>query len=135
MLLKYLTGDQQPQSQQDFDAGSQYMEAATRLTPESLYLEGRKDFFRGRALLFTKNYPAAADLLEQSVRIDPGAAYGYNALGISYLEQADFRKAIPAFRDAAKTRAALVVSAAQPRARVCRDPATIATPSAVISRR
>ena len=77
------------------------MEAATRLTPESLYLEGRKDFFRGRALLFTKNYPAAADLLEQSVRIDPGAAYGYNALGISYLEQADFRKAIPAFRDAA----------------------------------
>ena len=47
VLLKYLTGDQQPQSQQDFDAGSQYMEAATRLTPESLYLEGRKDFFRG----------------------------------------------------------------------------------------
>jgi tetratricopeptide (TPR) repeat protein len=102
VLLKYLTGDQQPQSQQDFDAGSQYMEAASRLTPESLYLEGRKDFFRGRALLFTKNYPAAADMLEQSVRIDPGAAYGYNALGISYLEQADYRKAIPAFRDASR---------------------------------
>ena len=101
VLLKYLTGDQQPQTQQDFDAGSEYMEAATRLTPESLYLEGRKDFFHGRALLFTKNYPAAADLLEQAVRIDPGAAYAFNALGISYLEQADFRKAIPAFRDAA----------------------------------
>ncbi len=101
VLLKYLTGDQQPQTQQDFDAGSEYMEAATRLTPESLYLEGRKDFFQGRAMLFTKNYPAAADLLEQSVRIDPGAAYAYNALGISYLEQADFRRAIPAFRDAA----------------------------------
>lgn len=102
VLLKYLTGDQQPQTQQDFDAGSAYMEAASRLTPESLYLEGRKDFFRGRGLLFTKNYPAATDLLEQSVRIDPGAAYGYNALGISYLEQADYRKAIPAFRDAAR---------------------------------
>jgi len=102
VLLKYLTGDQQPQSQQDFDAGSQYMEAASRLTPESLYLEGRKDFFRGRALLFAKNYPGAAELLEQSVRIDPGAAYGYNALGISYLEQADFRKAVPAFRDATR---------------------------------
>ena len=36
VLLKYLTGDQQPQTQQDFDQGSQYMEAATRLTPESL---------------------------------------------------------------------------------------------------
>ncbi|HEY3838678.1 MAG TPA: tetratricopeptide repeat protein, partial [Bryobacteraceae bacterium] len=102
VLLRYLTGDQQPQSQQDFDAGSQYMEAATRLTPESLYLQGRRDFFRGRAMLFTKNYPAASDLLEQSVRIDPGAAYGYNALGISYLEQADFRRAIPAFRDASR---------------------------------
>lgn len=102
VLLKYLTGDQQPQTQQDFDQGSQYMEAASRLTPESLYLEGRKDFFRGRALLFARNYPAAADLLEQSVRIDPGAAYGYNALGISYLEQADFRKAIPALRDAVR---------------------------------
>jgi len=102
VLLKYLTGDQQPQTQGEFDAGSRYMEAATRLTPESLYLEGRKDFFHGRALLFAKNYPDGADLLEQSVRIDPGAAYGYNALGIAYLEQADYRKAIPAFRDAAR---------------------------------
>jgi tetratricopeptide (TPR) repeat protein len=102
VLLKYLTGDQQPQTQDEFDAGSRYMEAAARLTPESLYLEGRKDFFRGRALLFQKNYPGGADLLEQSVRIDPGAAYGYNALGIAYLEQADFRKAVPAFRDAAR---------------------------------
>jgi Tfp pilus assembly protein PilF len=102
VLLKYLTGDQQPQTQQDFDAGSEYMEAASRLTPESLYLEGRRDFFRGRAMLFTKNYPAAADLLEQSVRIDPGGAYAYNALGISYLEQADYRRAIPAFRDSVR---------------------------------
>ena len=73
-----------------------------RLTPESLYLEGRDAFFQGRALLFDKQYAQAADLLEQSVRIDPGEAYGYNALGIAYLEQADFAKAIPAFRDAAK---------------------------------
>ena len=103
VLLKYLTGDQQhKQTQQEFDAGSQYMEAATRLTPESLYLEGRKDFFHGRAMLFTKNYPAAAKPAGTiPVRIDPGAAYAFNALGISYLEQADFRKAIPAFRDAA----------------------------------
>lgn len=102
VLLKYLSGDQQPQTRQDFDTASQYMEAAARLTPESLYLEGRKDFFQGRALIYGKNYPVAADLLEQSVRIDPGAAYGYNALGIAYLEQADFRKAIPAFRDASR---------------------------------
>ena len=36
------------------------------------------------------------------MRIDPGAAYGFNALGIAYLEQAQYDKAIPAFRDAVR---------------------------------
>ena len=102
VLLRYLAGDQNPQTQGDFDAGSRYMEAALQLTPESLYLQGRDSFFLGRALLFQKQFSQAADQLERSVRIDPGEAYGYNALGIAYLEQADFAKAIPAFRDAAK---------------------------------
>ena len=102
VLLRYLAGDQNPQTKNEFDAGSQYMEAAMKLTPESLYLLGRDSFFLGRALLFEKQFGRAADLLEASVRIDPGEAYGYNALGIAYLEQADFAKAIPAFRDAAK---------------------------------
>ncbi len=102
VLLRYLAGDQSPQAKTEFDAGSRYMEAAMRLTPESLYLEGRDSFFRGRGLLFDKQYDQAANLLEQSVRIDPGEAYGYNALGIAYLEQADFGKAVPAFRDAAR---------------------------------
>ncbi len=100
VLLRYLAGDQTPQTKSEFDAGSKFMEAALKLTPESLYLEGRDSFFRGRGLLYDKKYPEAAELLEKAVRIDPGAAYGYNALGIAYLEQADFAKAIPAFRDA-----------------------------------
>jgi adenylate cyclase len=102
VLLRYLAGDQTPQTKAEFDAGSRYMEAALTLTPESLYLEGRDSFFQGRGLLYDKQYGRAAALLEQSVRIDPGEAYGYNALGIAYLEQADFARAIPAFRDAAK---------------------------------
>ena len=102
VLLRYLAGDQTPQTKSEFDAGSRYMEAAIRLTPESLYLEGRDDFFQGRGLLFDKQYSQAANLLEQSVRIDPGEAYPYNALGIAYLEQANFAAAIPAFRDAAR---------------------------------
>ena len=102
VLLAYLAGDQRPQTKAEFDAGSSYMEAALTLTPESLYLEGRDDFFKGRGLLFDKQYNQAANLLEQSVRIDPGEAYGYNALGIAYLEQADFARSIPAFRDAAR---------------------------------
>ena len=102
VLLRYLQGDETPQSQTAFAEGARYMEAARNLTQESLFLEGRQDFFQGRALLFDKKFPEAAQLLEQSVRMDPGGAYAYNALGISYLEQAQFDKAIPAFRDAAR---------------------------------
>ncbi|HEY1756515.1 MAG TPA: tetratricopeptide repeat protein [Bryobacteraceae bacterium] len=102
VLLRYLAGDQSPQAKDDFAQGARYMEAARMLTQESLFLEGRENFFDGRALLFDKNFTGAAAMLEQSVRIDPAAAYGYNALGIAYLEQAQFDKAIPAFRDASK---------------------------------
>jgi tetratricopeptide (TPR) repeat protein len=100
-LLKYLQGDQVPPVRDDFAKAAQYMDAARTLTRESLYLEARDDFFQGRTLLFDKRYSDAAPLLEQAVRLDPGAAYAYNALGISYLEQARFEEAIPAFRDAA----------------------------------
>jgi protein O-mannosyl-transferase len=101
VLLRYLAGDATPQSREEFLGGARYMEAARKLTGESLFLEGREDFFQGRALLFDKKFPEAANLLEESVRMDPGAAYGFNALGIAYLEQAEYDKAIPAFRDAA----------------------------------
>lgn len=102
VLLRYLAGDETPQSREEFLSGARYMEAARKLTEESLFLEGREDFFQGRALLFDKKFPQAANLLEESVRMDPGAAYGFNALGIAYLEQAEYDKAIPAFRDAAR---------------------------------
>jgi Flp pilus assembly protein TadD len=102
VLLKYLSGGQTPQVRTDFDNGAKYMEAAARLTPESLYLQARDSFFSGRSLIFDRQYTQATDLLEQSVRTDPGEAYAYNALGISYLEQARFQQALPAFRDAAR---------------------------------
>ncbi len=102
ILIKYLAGDQIPPEKSDYEAGDRYMEAARKLTPESLYLEGRQDFFKGRAMLFDKKYREAGELLEQSVRIDPEVGYPFNALGIAYLEQAQFDKAIPAFRDAAR---------------------------------
>jgi len=102
VLLRYLSGGQTPQVKADFENGARYMEAASRLTPESIYLQARDSFFSGRSLLFDKQYTQAADLLEQSVRSDPGEAYGYNGLGIAYLEQAKYQQAAPAFRDAAK---------------------------------
>jgi tetratricopeptide (TPR) repeat protein len=102
VILRYLTGDQIPQTQKDFQSGEAYYRAAKLLTPESLFLEGRQTFLRGRSMLFDKNYQQAADLLEDAVRIDPGGAHAYNALGIAYLEQADYARAIPSFRDAVR---------------------------------
>jgi tetratricopeptide (TPR) repeat protein len=102
VLLRYLSGDQVPQTRRDFEAGANYFMAARRLTPESIFLEGREDFCRGRASLFTKDYRGAANLLEQAARLDGGGAYSYNGLGIAYLEQADYSRAILAFRDAVR---------------------------------
>ncbi|MEO7651835.1 MAG: tetratricopeptide repeat protein, partial [Bryobacteraceae bacterium] len=102
VILKYLTGDQIPQTKQDFENGADFYRAAAVLTPESLYLEGRESFCRGRSLLYAKDYAKAADLLENAVRIDPQGAHAYNALGIAYLEKADYTRAIPAFRDAVR---------------------------------
>jgi len=102
IILRYLAGDQNAQTRVDFDLGSKYMAAARLLTPGSLYLEDRESFFLGRTLLFDKNFPAAVKLLEGSVRIAPASAYAYNALGIGYLEQADYTNAIHAFRDASR---------------------------------
>ncbi len=102
VLLRYLAGDQMPQSRSDFEEASRYMEAARQLTQESLFLEGRQDFFQGRALLFDKKFPEAAQLLEQSVRIDPAGAYGFNALGSLTWNRPQYAKAIPAFRDAVR---------------------------------
>jgi len=102
VILRYLTGDQVPQTQRDFQNGEAHYRAAKLLTPESIFLDGRQSFLRGRSMLFDKNYSQAADLLEEAVRTDPGGAHAYNALGIAYLEQADYARAIPAFRDAIK---------------------------------
>ena len=102
IILRYLAGDQNAQTRADFDLGSKYLTAARRLTHGSLDLESRESFFEGRTLLFDKNFPVAINLLEDAVRTAPASAYSYNALGIGYLEQADYTDAIHAFRDASR---------------------------------
>lgn len=102
VLLRYLTGDQIPQTRSDFAAGAAYFQAAKVLTPESLLLESRASFCLGRTKVFDKEYRQATGLLERAARIDPSGAYSYNALGIAYLEEADYNRAILAFKDATR---------------------------------
>ncbi len=100
VLLRYLTGDQIPQTRADFEAGAAYFDAARSLTPESMLLDSRESFCLGRSLLFEKKFAAGADLLERAASLDSEGAHAFNALGIAYLEQARFEPAIQAFRDA-----------------------------------
>ena len=100
VLLRYLAGEQNPPTRVDFARGAAYFRAAEQLTPESLLLDARAAFFEGRAAVFDKAYPQAIRSLERALRLDPQAAYAYNALGIAYLEQASYQDAIRAFRDA-----------------------------------
>ena len=100
VLLRYLKGEQEPQTREDFVAGAAYFEAAKLLTPESLLLDARSTFCSGRIAIFDKNYTKATDDLERAARLDSKGAYSYNALGIAYLEQANYERAILAFREA-----------------------------------
>jgi len=102
ILLTYLKGEEVPQVRDDFRSGASLSEAAQRLTPESLLLRARRDFFAGRTALFDKEYARGIPLLERAARTDSAAAYPYNALGIAYLASANYSYAVWAFRDAIK---------------------------------
>jgi tetratricopeptide (TPR) repeat protein len=100
IITRYLEGDEQPQQREDFSVGAVSCIEARQLSGGSLFLEGREEFFRGRALIFDKRYAAALDRLHRAIRLDPASPYSFNALGIAYLEQAQYHLAIAAFRDA-----------------------------------
>jgi tetratricopeptide (TPR) repeat protein len=100
LLVRYLAGEQDAPVSSDFFAGAQYFEAAELLARDSVFLEARKVFCEGRVKVFGKEYADAADLLERAIRLDPGHAYSYNALGIAFLERGEYDRAILAFRDA-----------------------------------
>ena len=102
VLLAYLAGDRVPQQRVDFLRGAAYFEAALPLAPDSLYLQSRMTFCKGRAAIFDKDYVSAAALLERAIGLDGERAYAYNGLGIAYLERANYDLAIAAFRDASR---------------------------------
>ena len=100
ILLRYLQGDETAQTHDDFSRGARIYQEALSLQPGAPYVMARANFCEGRSLIFEKEYGRAIDLLEDSIRLDPSAAYGYNALGIAYLERANYAMATSAFKDA-----------------------------------
>lgn len=100
IILQYLKGEAVPQTRDEFLRGEQLFTAAAQLISGDPYVQSRHSFFRGRRLIFDHQYGEAAAALETAIRLYPTGAYSYNALGIAFLETAQFQRAISAFRDA-----------------------------------
>ncbi len=99
-ILRYLRGDEMPMSKDDFAEAARTVNAAMQMNGETPALLSRLQFCEGRIAIFEKNYGEARKLLESALRLDPDAAYIYNALGTAYLEQADYGLAEKAFVEA-----------------------------------
>lgn len=108
ILIRYMHGEQIPQTRREFELCGRYFEEALRLPLATTFDESRMWFCKGRALIFDRErsrYQEAARLLERSILLDPDHAYAYNALGIAYLEQVRthpdyYGRSIAAFHDA-----------------------------------
>jgi tetratricopeptide (TPR) repeat protein len=100
IMLRYLLGDEIPQTRNDFKNGWDLYQEALKLAPGSLFLESRKEFFHGRMLVFDKQYDDAIGHLENAIRLNPRSPSTYNALGIAYLELGRYAEAIAAFESA-----------------------------------
>ena len=103
VILRYLDGDEAPVKREEFLRAQGDFASARKLTPrESLWLEAREAFCAGRVNVFDKHYDQAISLLEKAIRLDPSDALAYNALGVAWLEQANYARALAAFDDAVR---------------------------------
>jgi tetratricopeptide (TPR) repeat protein len=100
IILRYLDGEESPVSRADFLGAQSDFASARKLAPESLWLEARETFCAGRVAVFDKQYDQAILLLDKAIRLDPSDALAYNALGVLWLERADYTRALAAFDDA-----------------------------------
>jgi tetratricopeptide (TPR) repeat protein len=101
IILEYLKGEEVPLHREDFIRGEALFDAAARLLPGNALIESRRAFFHGRQLLFDNTrYHESVAALEGAIRLDPAGAYAYNALGIAFLQMAEYGRAENAFRDA-----------------------------------
>ena len=100
VILRYLEGDEAPVDRNEFVKAQSDFAAAKKLAPESIWLEAREAFCAGRVAVFDKQYDQAAKLLDRTIQLDPSDAIAYNALGVMWLERANYTQAQAAFDDA-----------------------------------
>jgi tetratricopeptide (TPR) repeat protein len=102
VILRYLDGDETPVDRAEFLQARSDFASARNLAPESLWLEAREAFCAGRVAVSDKQYDQATQLLNTAIRLDPSDALAYNALGVMWLERANYTRALAAFDDAVR---------------------------------
>lgn len=100
VILEYLKGDSVTPRREVFEHGAKLFAAAHELAPSDDSLLAKELFCRGRMHIFDHNYSDALRDLETALRLDPFASYAYNAIGLAYLQQAQYAEAKGAFLDA-----------------------------------
>jgi tetratricopeptide (TPR) repeat protein len=114
VLLRYGEGNQFPDDPQrpqagDFSRAGDLFAQALRVRPalpsqdldrrlRASFL-ARSLFCKGRALAYSGDYDGARSTLEQARDTDPRYPEPYNAIGVTYLEEARFAAAVNAFRE------------------------------------
>lgn len=102
VLLRYLTGEEDPPKQFDFERAAEDFRLARQLG-DSMELEAKELFCRGRVLLYKpETREEGFQLLSKAVLYEPGAAWTFNGIGVAHLEAAHHDEAIGAFEDAAR---------------------------------
>lgn len=96
-LTHYLKSGQETPRREEFAQGARLLSAAIQMNGETPRLMSRLAFCEGRLALFDKDPARARTLLESAIRLDPDAAFHYNALGTAYLQQGEFAPAREAF--------------------------------------
>ena len=98
VLLRYLAGDEVPQTRSDYQLGAELYSAAERLEPGDRLIQERTLFFQARVATLDRQYQQAEMLLKKALALDPDAAYIHNARGIELLEQRNVNEATNEFR-------------------------------------
>jgi tetratricopeptide (TPR) repeat protein len=93
----------------EFDHAADLFDQALQIRPElpvkqlderlRSSLTARALFCQGRALAYRGRYDESRRILEQARAADPLLPEPYNAIGITYLEQAQYKPAVNAFRE------------------------------------
>jgi tetratricopeptide (TPR) repeat protein len=114
VLLRYGEGNQFPDDPlrpgaADFERAADLFERALQTRPSlpvkelddrlRASLNARLLFCRGRALAYNARYDEARSLLQRARQADPLLPEPYNAIGVTYLEQAQYGAAALAFRE------------------------------------